>query len=263
MVLAASLSERTLLLQKEWTDVPLPVPIYRRVTEKFTGLRIPDRILMAIAPQENSLLWIIINASQVLLSFFLLMAFFKTMGSSSSNSSDGDGDGDSTDSYEQQEEIIATHVLARFDDYNLITISIWIVEVGTSLWLSSRNRDRLTYAQCIELCFALVFACHSIYFVLPHHDHRSVRRIMLLNVCVKMVAYSYAFFQVLQRFRHWEDISFREGVWWEDISMGGTSGATMDTRSQCSNAMAMADSKDKDKDKHECISKKWDMIMDV
>ena len=60
-------------------------------------------------------------------------------------------------SYEQNEEIIVKRVIERFDIYNLITLSIWMVEIGTSIWLSSRNRDRLTWVQSIELCIALIY----------------------------------------------------------------------------------------------------------
>jgi len=160
------------------------------------------------------------------------------------------------------------HILGRFDVYNLITTSIWIVEVGTSLWLSSRNRDRLTCAQFIELCFALFLCGNSLYFVISNHeppslahwistlsnddnidssknntatasttaasttaDNSSVDSIttinlnitfMLLDICVKTVAFSYAFILVLQRFRQRQVTEFQEVAWWEDVSYGGT-----------------------------------------
>jgi len=262
--LSRSLSERTFLLQKEWKDLPLPVPIYRNVTKLPAVLRIPDRILLHIAPEENALLWIFINASQVLLSLFLLLVLLSHL---AINDEINNGGGTP---YKQDDETIALHILGRFDIYNLITTSIWIVEVGTSLWLSSRNRDRLTCAQSIELCLALFIASHSLFFVLskqePQHfaHHPNSGRIdddrlssnnttdvtastitdssttlnlnisfLLVDICIKTVAFSYGFILVLQRFRRRQGAEFQEVAWWEDISFGGT--IPPDSMSQFSN----------------------------
>jgi len=248
-----SLSERTFLLQKEWADLPLPVPIYRNVTKLPAVLRIPDRILLYIAPEENPLLWIFINASQVLLSLFLLIVLLSHLAINDDINNGGGGT-----LYEQDEENIALHFLGRFDVYNLITTSIWIVEVGTSLWLSSRNRDRLTCAQSIELCLALFIGGSSVYYVLPNHEpqiaahHQNSGRIdddrhssnntyvpastiadsstsidlnipfLLVNISVKTVAFSYGFILVLQRFRQRQEEEFQGAAWWDDISFSGT-----------------------------------------
>jgi len=241
----ASISERTFLLQKEWKDIPLPISIYERVKKLPAILRIPDRILISIAPQHNAVLWIIINASQVMLSFFILLALLSVI-DVNREYEDGDADiggvDDSTDSYaqqlaqqleisyEQHEEIIVTRVIERFDIYNLITLSIWIVQIGTSLWLSSRNRDRLTYAQFIEFCFALIFSGHSIYYVLPNHEHHRRHSVLLANVCTKMVAYSFAFLFTLKKCKEQQEKEVQEVAWWEDISIGAT---TVEQRSRC------------------------------
>lgn len=256
----ATISERTFLLKQEWKDLPLPVPIYRNVPKLPAILRIPDRILLHIAPEENALLWIVINASQALLSLFLLIVLLSHLAINDEiNSAAGGGT-----THEQDGESIALHILGRFDVYNLITTSIWIVEVGTSLWLSSRNRDRLKCHQSIELCFALFFAGHSLYFVLTNHEPRRFAHrdsghshnnhddnastadsrntidlnvtMLLLNICTKMIAFSYAFFLVLQRFKRRQGTEFQEVAWWEDISYGASVPA--DSQSQFSNTLS-------------------------